>query len=180
MGFTDFSLTIWLVLGFSIGFIVYQTILMRTSLSRKLNGQFMIRKEKQNISKFSIILALIWTVFAIFGQKEDIFFAYLFWIFVLGDLIAYFFYKKVKPISIVIDGHDLFINSIWIIKRDIRLLKKINLNGFTDSIHLHFLAKFPITIDQDNYNATDIRTLLYNLVEQSEQNVIIRDNLKEQ
>lgn len=165
------------MIALAIGIGINQVYLTGSVIKRNLSGQIVIRKQKQSIGISSILLALIWTVFAVLGQKGVMYVALLCWALLLAGLISNRIYQKERPISIVVDNNNLLINSVWLIKRNIRTLTKISLNGLTDNIALSFSDKSAITIDRRNYNDTDITTLLRYLAEQSAQKVTFSENL---
>lgn len=176
--FTNIPYRLFILIALAIGIGVNQIYLTKSIIKRNLSGQIVIRKQKQNIGGASILLALTWTIFAIVGQKDDIYVALLFWTLLLADLISNRIYKKETPISIVVDDNNLLINNVSLIKRNIKTLTKIRLNELTDNIALSFSDKSAITIDRSNYNDADITMLLRYLTEHSAQKVTFSDNLK--
>lgn len=175
INFTNIPYRLFILIAIAIG--INQIYLTKSIIKRNLSGQIVIRKQKQNIGVSSILLTLTWTVFAIVGQKDDIYVALLFWILLLAGLISNRIYKKERPISIVVNNNDLLINNVWLIKRNTKTLTRISLNGLTDNIALSFSDQSAITIDRRNYNDADITTLLRYLTEQSAQKVTFSENL---
>jgi hypothetical protein len=171
-----FRLSILIVLAIAIS--INQIFLTRSIFKRNLVGQIIIHAQKKSLSFTSILLAIVWTIFAISGQKNDIFIAFLFWTFVIGDLVSKKIYKKEKPIYFVVNNGQLIINDIWLLKRDIATLTKISLNGLTDNITLSFAEKSNLKFNRNNFDYEDVKMLVNFLKMHSKQSVTISENLK--
>lgn len=177
----DFSLII--NISFT-GLIIVTYILWEYSvLKNDFPANFTMKSYGKNFDKSNLLLAIMWSFFFIPSIYEDGFNTFAFsglviWILiVLLDVFMNFVYKKKKPTTIFIDGDTLVYNNRWIQKRNLNNLNYIGITKYWNEIELGFKKKSDVKIPFKEYKPEEVRHFLDMLVEKSEHDVYLTDNV---
>jgi len=143
-----------------------------------LEGDLILRKQTKKLRLSFVILALIPTVGYFLNERFNFVQITVFSSIVVFEIITTLLTKKLKPISIVINGNNLVMNNLTTTHRNLSKLKKLTLNGLTNEIELTFVEEKKLNINRGEYNNSDIEQLIEFCVKQSKENLAISDNLK--
>ncbi len=168
-----------LILFTTILFFGYQVFEFQKLAKIHLEGDLILRKQAKKIRLSFVILALIPTVGYFLNESFNFVQITVFSSIVVFEIITSLLTKKLKPISIVIDGNNLVMNNLTTTHRNLSKLKKLTLNGLTNEIELTFVEEKKLNINRGEYNNSDIEQLIEFCVKQSKENLAISDNLRE-
>ena len=167
-----------LILFTTILFFGYQVFEFQKLAKIHLEGDLILRKQAKKIRLSFVILALIPTVGYFLNESFNFVQITVFSSIVVFEIITTLLTKKLKPISIVINGNNLVMNNLTTTHRNLSKLKKLTLNGLTNEIELTFVEEKKLNINRGEYNNSDIEQLIEFCVKQSKENLAISDNLK--
>ena len=159
-------------------FFGYQVFEFQKLAKIHLEGDLILRKQTKIIRLSFVILALIPTVGYFLNERFNFVQITVFWSIVVFEIIITLLTKKLKPISIVINGNNLVMNNLTTTHRNLSKLKKLTLNGLTNEIELTFVEEKKLNINRGEYNNSDIEQLIEICVKQSKENLAISDNLR--
>mgnify|MGYP006151248227 CR=1 FL=1 len=89
----------------------------------------------------------------------------------------WFIYKKKKPFTLFIKDNELILNKPWTQKRNLTELTQIQFDRFSKNLKLDFKSKSGVSIKTTEYKTDEIQTLLGILIDKSENEVSIPNNL---
>lgn len=172
-------------LFFSVGAVLLVVVLFLWEynvLTRNFLGDFELKSQRKSINIANVILAILWTTFNLFESNKSgriVNLYLLFWALPMVDVIMYFIYKKKTPTTIFIDNDTFTFNNRWVQKRDLKNLTYIGIKMFTAELELGFKKKSDVRISFKEYDKKDFRKFLDILVEKSEHNVYLTDDVIE-
>lgn len=144
---------------------------------RDTEGDLLIRRQKYPINIGFIILAFIWTMLVVFGKRLDIYYVLFFWMAPVANGITAFYYKRRKPVYIIIQKKDFIINDIWPIRRNIDAISGIRLNGFTNKLRIAFSGQTDLIFNTEEFKKDDLTELIYTLRGLCQQEIKISENV---
>ena len=180
--FWEYPLALYIVLV-----VIYTIVLFFWEfnvLKQKFTGDFEIKSYRKSMDIFNFVMTIFWTVFLLFDMPSDgelsnfkisILSALLLNQVVL--IIMHYIYKSKKPITIVIQNDTFIFNNRWSQKRYLKNLEYIGLTSYGTELKLGFLKKSDVIIPMKEYKKKDFRRFLDILVEKSEHDVYLTDDV---
>lgn len=137
------------------------------------------RSHSKRLNPFSIGLALIFTILYIARGNEYnlIFIVLIFWSIPFIELVMQFIYKKRNPVTLVIQEDHIIQNRPHLNQRNLKGLVDIKYDRFNKMLKLHFKSASKISIYTKGYQQQDLSNLLELLVQYSEHDVTVPENL---
>ncbi|WP_430413141.1 hypothetical protein [Kordia sp.] len=154
-------------------------------LKNNFSADFTMKSHSKIFNKSNLLMAIIWSFILIpdiykEGFNTFAFISLVMWLMIiLIDVLMIFVYKKKKPITIFIDGNTLTFNNPWLQKRDLNNLNYIGIKKPWKELELGFKKKSDIRIPFKEYKIEEFRRFLDILVEKSEHDVYLTDNVLE-
>lgn len=165
-----------------IGFIYLTLFLWEFSLFKKeFYNDIKFSSQRKPINLFGLCIACLYTLLYLINldiSEFEILMIICLWSVPIIEFIMSFIYKKKKPYTIFIKDNKILLNQRWFKMRTIPNLVQISYNRFTKNLILDFEKKSEVSIHTNEYNKEDIEKLLEILIEKSEHNVFIPNNLK--
>ena len=137
------------------------------------------RSHSKRLNPFSIGLALIFTILYIARRHEYnlIFIVLIFWSIPFIELVMQFIYKKRNPVTLVIQEDQIIQNRPQLNQRNLKDLVDIKYDRFNKMLKLHFKSASKISIYTKGYQQQDLSYLLQLIVQYSEHDVTVPENL---
>ncbi len=158
-------------------FIVNHIYTIKLYSERNAEGDLLIRRQKYPINIGFIIMALIWTMLVVLGKRLDIYYVLFFWMAPVVNGITAFYYKRRKPVYIIIQEKDFIINDIWPIRRNIDTISGIRLNGFTNKLRIAFSGQSDLIFNTEEFKKDDLTELIYTLRGLCPHEIMITENM---
>jgi TRAP-type uncharacterized transport system fused permease subunit len=157
--------------------LLFHYLRVRATINRKFTGQLQIRSQRKSVSAMTVVLVGLWALLAVIEGREQMYFAAIFGAILVSELLEDFLYKKEKPVTLIIDGNELIVNSVWIIRRNVETLTRVKLNNFTNNLVCSFTENSSITIKYSDYKKENIDILIDTLRSKSQYSVEVSSNL---
>lgn len=143
-----------------------------------MEGDLILRRQTKKVRSLFILLALIPIVGFFINGRTNFLQILLFSSIVIYDILLSVLTRRFKPIGIVIKETNLVLNDFRNTKRNLRQLKGLKLNGWTDVIEMTFQDEKQLYIKRSEYSASDIVSLISICIERSDEQLSVSDNLK--
>lgn len=157
---------------------INQYLLFLSITTRAIDGQIKISSQKRSIDYFTIFMTMVWVVF-FFRRSID----YLYIVIIAGAYLAaevagYFLYRYLKPATLIICNAEIIVSGLFVVKRNLEDLTRLDLNGITKRMECSFLYRPGITINYGDYIKEDIDMVIDLMIRTSKHEVKLTDNLK--
>jgi hypothetical protein len=156
----------------------YMVIEFNKIANRKIQGDFIVRKQTKEVRIFLVFFALYPIVGYFIDGKINFIQILLGWSILLLDIVMYFMTSRLKPIGIVIKEDNLLLNDLTKTTRNLHELKSLTFNGLTEDIIMTFKTENKMLIKSSEYLQSDIKHLILLCIEKSKEQVFLSDNLK--
>jgi len=177
----------WLYIGLIVLFFVALLMAELSVLYHNVTGDFQMKSQTKVISIYDLFMGLLFLGLFFLNIVEDntkenitsLDFIYFIWIFIfLVEVIAYFVYKKKQPVTLVIDNDTLILLGRFVYKRNLKNVNSLDFTTMGSLLKLSFVKKLDLTIAFKEYNAVEFRRFLEILVEKSEHDLQLTEEMK--
>lgn len=176
--FFNNALSNYILIALAICMVSYSIFTLLEFSKRKFEADFVLRKQRQSIRPWFVILAVISVIAYFTNNKSGFLTPFLLMIVAIAEILTSYIIKNKKPVTLVITGSKIKFNDSWGKERNIENLEGIYLNGLNDEIHFSFRDQKSFYLKRSNYNLPDIDSLIQMLKLKSKMQVIVSDNLK--
>lgn len=123
-------------------------------------------------------MTMVWVVFFFWRSIDYLYIVIIAGAYLAAEVAGYFLYRYRKPATLIISNAEIIVSGLFVVKRNLEDLTRLDLNGITKKMECSFLYRPDITINYGDYIKEDIDMVIDLMIRTSKQEVKLTDNLK--